>query len=131
MLNAKSIEAIIAMYKNDKGKLDFVKSLLDSFEAYHKAVFDDQIFLVIYGGGALEADDYRDKRTEVDKTRSTYHDSLITNVGILNRLAEKAGVPPVYDGLVSQQRPYRRMIANAVFEYVEYIINKTLLLNRF
>ena len=123
MLNVKSIEAIIAMYKTDKVKLDFVKSLLDSFEAYHKAVFDDQMFLVIYGGGALPADDYRDKRTEVDKTRSIYHDSLITNVGILNRLAEKAKVPPVYDGEVSQKQPYRRMLANSVFEYVEYIIN--------
>lgn len=123
MLNAKTIEQIIAQCKHDKNRLDFIKSLLDSFETYHKAVFDDQLFVIVYGNGALDADDYRDKRTQVDKTRSVYHDSLITNVGILNRLAEKEGLPPVYDGIVSGERPYRRMIANAVFEYVEHIIN--------
>lgn len=38
-------------------------------------------------------------------------------------MADKAGLDPVYDGVVSKERPYRREVANAVFEYIESIIN--------
>ena len=59
----------------------------------------------------------------VDRTRTLYHNSVISNVSILNRMADKAGLDPVYDGVVSKERPYRREVANAVFEYIESIIN--------
>ena len=39
-------------------------------------------------------------------------------------VAEKNELVPVYDGVVSEERPYRREVANAVFEYVEYLIKK-------
>ena len=34
------------------------------------------------------------------------------NVNVLNRLAEKNTLPPFYDGKVSQDRPYRREVAD-------------------
>ena len=54
--------------------------------------------------------------------RTVIHNSVIANVNLLNRLAEKNGLHPVYDGIVSEERPYRREIANAVLDYVESII---------
>ena len=44
------------------------------------------------------------------------------NVNVLNRLAEKNTLPPFYDGKVSQDRPYRREVANGVLQYVEKIV---------
>ena len=123
MLNKDTITKLIELNKDDRKTLEFIKARIDSFEQYHRAVFDDQMFQIFYVGSAIEGDEYREGRTAVDKTRTIYHNSVITNVSILNRLAEKAGLDPIYDGVVSEERPYRRQVANAVFEYIESIIN--------
>ncbi len=123
MLNKNTITKLIELNKDDRKTLEFIKSCIDSFEQYHRAVFDDQMFQIFYAGGAIEGDEYREGRMEVDKKRTIYHNSVITNVSILNNLAEKAGLDPIYDGIVSEEKPYRRQVANAVFEYIESIIN--------
>ncbi len=122
MLNNNAVCKCIAFYKDDRDALDFIKSCLDSFEQYHRAVFDDQVFQLIYGG-ALEGDEYREGRSSVDRVRTINHNCVLTNVTVLNRMAVKAGIEPVYDGIVSEERPYRREVADAVFEYIESIIN--------
>lgn len=123
MLNKETIGKLIEMNQNDRDSLDFIRSCVQSFEDYHKAVFDDQMFQIVYGGGALDGDEYREGRSSVDKTRTIHHNSVISNVNILNRMANKAGLEPVYEGVVSEERPYRREVADAVFEYIESIIN--------
>lgn len=123
MLNAKSIEKLIELNRHDRNTLDFIKSCLDSFEQYHRSVFEDQTFQILYGGGTLDGSDYRDRRSSLDSTRTTCHNSMIMNIRILNRMAAASSIDPVYDGTVSEEKPYRREIANAVFEYVESIIN--------
>ena len=124
MLNADSIDKLIAFHKSNSMMLSFIKKALDSFEEYHKAVFDEQLFPVIFGNGAMDADEYREQAMALDRKRTIRHNTVITNVGILNRMAQNAGLPPVYDGIVSEERPYRREVANAVFAYMEGIINK-------
>lgn len=124
MLNADSIDKLIAFHKSNSMMLSFIKKALDSFEEYHKAVFDEQLFPVIFGNGAMDADEYREQAMALDRKRTIRHNTVITNVGILNRMAQNAGLPPVYDGIVSEERPYRREVANAVFAYMEEIINK-------
>ena len=123
MLNKESITELIELNKSNLDSLDFIKSTLDSFEKYHKSVFDDQLFQMIYGGGTLDREDYRERRASFDRTRTIYHNSIISNVSILNRLVKNAGLMPIYDGIVSEEKPYRREVANAVFEYIESIIN--------
>lgn len=123
MLNKESINKLIALNKNDRETLDFIKSCIDSFEQYHKAVFDDQMFPLLYANGALDGSEFLCGRMSVDKIRTVHHNAVIANVSILNRLAEQAGLAPVYDGTVSEEQPYRRQIADAVFAYIENIIN--------
>ena len=123
MINAESIKKLIESNKNDREALEFIKMCLDSFEQYHKAVFDEQTFRIIFSGGPLDGDEYREHRSSVDRTRTINHNSVISNVEILNRMADKAGIEPVYDGIVSEERPYRREVANAVFGFIESIIN--------
>ena len=45
---------------------------------------------------------------------------------MLNRLAEKENIPAVYEGIVSEDRPYRRELADAVLEYIRDIIKNRL-----
>ena len=123
MLNADSIVKLIAFHKSNSMMLSFIKKALDSFEEYYEAVFDEQLFPVIFGNGAMDADEYREQAMALDRKRTIRHNTVITNVGILNRMAQNAGLPPVYDGIVSEERPYRREVANAVIAYMEGIIN--------
>ena len=53
---------------------------------------------------------------------SVFPCGALGNVNVLNRLAEKNTLPPFYDGKVSQDRPYRREVANGVLQYVEKIV---------
>ena len=60
--------------------------------------------------------------TRLDKTRTINHNALLTRVNILNRIAAEVNLPPFYDGIISEERPYRREVANAVLDYVQKII---------
>ena len=121
MLNRGSIEKLLLLYREDPVTLKFLGEIFDSFEEYHRAVFKEQLGRLLYA--AEDAEAYRDRIVSLDRARTVHHNSVIANVGILNRLAEKNGLPPVYDGVVSEERPYRREVANAVFAYLEEIIN--------
>ncbi|MBQ7547252.1 MAG: DUF3232 domain-containing protein [Clostridia bacterium] len=123
MLNADTIKKLIEMKQNEPDDLEFIDSCFDSFELYHRAVIDEQKFVALYGGGALDQNEFFKRRKEVDDARTMCHNDILISVNALNRMAEQAGLEPVYAGKVSKERPYRREVANAVFAYLEYIIN--------
>ena len=58
----------------------------------------------------------------MDRMRTTCHNAVIANVSIMNRLAEQTGLPPVYDGIVSEERPYRTELADAILAFVANVI---------
>jgi len=76
----------------------------------------------IYSFKAMEKEDYQEMVMSLDKQRTMRHNSVITSVNILNRLAQKEGLPLVYNGIVSEERPYRRELADAVLNYIEKVI---------
>ncbi|HHU53197.1 MAG TPA: hypothetical protein GXZ43_03860 [Clostridiaceae bacterium] len=57
-----------------------------------------------------------------DEKRTSAHNSLIGIVEALNNLALKHELPPVYDDIVSREQPYRRILADAVFQWMEEVI---------
>ena len=123
MLNKEVIQELINLGKSDRETLNFIKYCIDSFEEYHSAVFQTQIYKLVYGNDALELNEYLDGLSAADKLRTSNHNSVIGLVNSLNMMAESKGLAPVYDGIVSEEKPYRRQVANAVFEYIEDIIN--------
>ena len=123
MLNVESIRRLLLLHKDEPQIRKFIEDILYSFEEYHTAVYKEQVYRRIYGSGTEDTEAYRDRVVSLDRLRTVHHNNVIANVGILNRLAQSAGIPPVYDGVVSEERPHRRELANAVFAYVEEIIN--------
>ena len=121
-MNHEALIRLIAASKEDAELLDMIWSAVQAFEQYHTAVLEDQAFPLIYSG-AMVGNTYRTRRSELDKHRTTLHNAVITHVRILNRMAEQVGLPPVYDGIVSEDRPYRRQVANAVFDWISSIID--------
>lgn len=57
-----------------------------------------------------------------DKTRTIKHNALLTQVNMLNGIAAKENLPPFYEGGVSEERPYRREVANTILDYIQKII---------
>ena len=117
MINEETISSLLKIYKDDEKILNTIERCLISFEEYQL-----EICMKIFSNGNVDKDNYKIKIEELDKSRTTYHNALLGNVNVLNRLAEKNTLPPFYDGKVSQDRPYRREVANGVLQYVEKIV---------
>ena len=112
----KLVDAI----KDDSECLDMIYKCVKSFEDYHSAIFEMELKLKIFTG----MDDYRETASALDRSRTVNHNAVLANVNILNRMAGKLNIEPIYSGIVSEENPYRRDVANAVLAYVESIIQK-------
>ena len=112
---------IMAAYY-DMELMDFISERLSSFEDYHQAIYEQSIYLRLYSGKNQSGEEYREKRTQMEERRTSAHNAILASVKALNRLASERGISIIYDGVVSEDVPYRRMVADAVLAYVESII---------
>ena len=60
----------------------------------------------------------------VHLVRTIAHDSTLSKVGQLNRLAAAPGLAPIYAGIISREQPYRREVATAVSTCLQTIIER-------
>lgn len=121
-INKSAIEELISRYSGDKEMLDIIFNALSEFEQYHSRIYEMETRLKVYKSKCVSSEDYVDMRETLDKSRTSQHNMVIMNVGMLNRFATKENIPLIYEGVVSEERPYRRELANAVLDYVEDII---------
>ena len=124
MFNKETLEKIIFNYSDDKELLDMVYDAIKSFEEYHSAIYEMESRMKVYSYKNMSKEDYQDMVSTLDNRRTMLHNTVLTSVNVLNRMAVKLELPPVYDGIVSEERPYRREVANAVLSYVEEVIAK-------
>ena len=121
-VNIDTLDRIMKFFHDDDDTMDMIVKSLETFESYHHAIYSLEITRKLYSCGAIDADKYRDETLFRDRTRTVNHNALLSQVNFLNRLAEEAGLPPFYEGVVSEERPYRREVADAVLEYVRQVI---------
>ena len=116
LINTEALESLIASSRGDEDILGLIQSAIDAFETYHSKVIAHEFAQLIHAGG-----DYT-KVAAADHDRTIAHNSMLSKVSQLNRLATAQGLPPIYAGTVSQDQPYRREVATAVFAYLQTII---------
>ena len=121
-VNTETIQKLFVAFRDDQEPLETIESALMTFESYHRAIYELVVKRRLYSGGAMEGEAYREMITRLDKTRTINHNALLTQVNILNRIAAEVNLPPFYEGVVSEERPYRREVANAVLDYVHQVI---------
>lgn len=119
--NHDTISKIIARCEIDEGVLEMLGQILESFQSYHAAIYKLELQMKLYSHGRMDGDAYRNSIAEMDATRTINHNAVIANVRVLNRIADQYDLPPFYEGVISEERPYRRELANAVLEYVETV----------
>lgn len=124
MFNCEVLSKLISIYqsKGDDYGLDLICDELETFEEYHSAIYSMETKLKIKSLKSMEREDYQFMVESLDKKRTMLHNRVLIAVNVLNRMAAKEGLEPVYDGIVSEERPYRREVANAVLDYVESVI---------
>ena len=120
--NHDTISKIVERYEKDEDVLELMGQILESFQSYHAAIYKLEVQMKLFSHGGKDRDEYRSSIEELDKTRTINHNAVIANVTILNRIASRYDLPPFYNGVISEEKPYRRDIADAVLEYVETII---------
>ena len=120
-MNRKALDNLIQACKADSELLEIIQDALRSFEEYHTAIYSMEIRKQLLAG-TVDALQYQEEIGEMDRRRTSSHNAVISNISLLNRLAEQAGLPPVYEGVISRDQPYRRQIADAVLDYVRDII---------
>lgn len=121
-INQDTLAKMIAHFKDDQDDLNMIRSAIESFEDYHRSIYKLEVTRLLFSCKAIEPDVYRAENTERDRSRTLQHNAVLAKVNFLNRLAAEAGLSPFYDGIVSEDRPYRREVANAVLEFVERLI---------
>ena len=124
MLNKDTIQDLIYAYRDDGEMLEFIEEAILSFEKYHSAIIALEAKQRLYRAGAMSGDAYREIVPQMDAVRTACHNTVLSNVSALNRMAEQEGLPAVYDGVISKEQPHRRQVADAVMEYLRWMIEE-------
>ena len=122
MINRENLEKLIHEVKSDEELIELIQSCLESFGEYHHGIYDMETNLMLYNSKDMEMEEWQSFYSEMDDDRNINHNQVISSVRILNRMAAKESLPPIYEGTVSEESPYREEIADAVFAYIETII---------
>ena len=117
------LHKLIDANKDDSECLEMIFQCVQSFADYHSAIFEMEVKREIFRNSGIGSEAYQDMVSTLDRTRTANHNAVLASVSILNRIAEKSNVAPIYEGVVSEDRPYRREVADAVLAYVECVIN--------
>ena len=122
-INLENLDKLIKSWSGDTEMLDIIFLQIGKFEEYYKAIYDMEMKIKVYSEN-WSAEEYRENFSELDNFRTVCHNGVISGVKILNNMAEKQGIGAIYDGVVSTEKPYRTILADAVFEFMNEIIKK-------
>lgn len=121
-INEVSIQELFNLIKEDPDGTSFVRESLQTFSTYSAAIFRMEMYKLTQGVDPSEASEL----SRLDESRSRAHDAVIAGVENLNYVCDKNKIPPIYNGTVARERPYRVEIADAVLLYVQKVMeNRT------
>lgn len=122
-VHPETIDRLMSVYQDDSEMLEVIEDALESFEKYHQSIYTLEIKRKMFARGAMTSETYRSLIPELDSVRTRNHNKMLSGVNLLNRLAKQNNLPPFYDGEVSEEKPIRTWVADAVLEYVRQVID--------
>ena len=96
--------------------LDTVEKAMLAFHNYVNTVVDGEMKLLIQGS-SLDGQEYRDAITQYDGDRHSAHEKAIGDAKLVNRLAAREGLPPIFTGDDTQ----RHQVADFCLELEEHL----------
>ena len=123
-LNGETLAALAAACADDEDDAELLAAAFASFAAYHAAIYRMETWLRLHPPGSMEPARYREETESLDAARTRQHNDVLFQLKLLNALAKEKGLPPVYAGPVSEERPVRRQCADAVLLWVREVIER-------
>lgn len=121
-LNRDTISKIMEVYRGDPEALEMVEDALLSIEEYHVAIYEMEIKKAVLAASETDAEAYRTRVEALDRNRTVHHNAMLAQINILNRMASMNGLAPVCNGTVSEEKPYRRQVADAALAFARQVI---------
>ena len=124
-VNNETLNSLLGHFRDDQEDIAAIVHAMETFEDYQNAIYRLEITRRLFSCNAIESETYRSDTVERDRLRTYNHNAVIAQVNLLNRMAEEASLPPFYGGVVSEEKPYRRELANAILDFIwEVIVNR-------
>lgn len=114
-------ESLTRLYKTgNMDIMDSVEKALEAFSSYHSAIYklENVMRLSLYSND----NDIKHTIESLAQRRTAAHNAVITYIKIINRICEQQSLPLVFEGIVSEDRPYRTELADAVLDFVETVV---------
>lgn len=121
MFKKENFLALVEAYSDDDMVLDMIASNMNNLGNYVDSVYSMEYRIPILRA-RLDAVDFQDAVMDLDRGRRNAHEAAISSVKILNRVAGKAGLPPLYDGDVEN----RYQVADFCMEVVKELFDDRL-----
>ena len=101
---------------DDRDDFDIVTKAMESFHSYVDTVVKGETNLLLQAG-SLDGQEYRDAVSQYDGDRHSAHERAISDVKLLNRLADREELSPVFTGDETQ----RHQVADFCLELDQYL----------
>ena len=100
---------------DDQEDFDIVTKAMEAFHNYVDTVVKGETNLLLQGSN-LDGQEYRDAITNYDGDRHSAHEKAIGDAKLVNRLAAREGLPPIFTGDDTQ----RHHVADFCLELDQY-----------
>lgn len=125
MINKETLKRLISIYEDsDLEGLEIINSAMQSFIDYYLSIYHAEMYGRIFSYKSVDREVHQETIMQLDRSRRNQHDCMLSNLNILNRMAGQNNLEPFYDGVVSTERPYRRIAADEVLSFVDEIIKQ-------
>lgn len=94
---------------------DYLMSIYDYFDFIVRE--QDKVALIEAERTWLDDEDYKNRIKSIDEQRKVKHDSAISSISILNRMAANEGLEKFYDGPIDYDPESREIIAREIIKY--------------
>ena len=101
---------------DDREDFDIVAKAMEAFHRYVDTVVTGETKLLLQGS-SLDSQEYRDAITQYDGDQHSAHEKAIGDAKLVNRLAAREGLPPIFTGDETQ----RHQIADFCLELDQYL----------
>lgn len=121
-INKNSVLLLREKIKDDATAMLELQNCIQSFMEYSSRIYKLEIYRQLFNYDNISREDFQQEVISLDQSRTASHNTVISNINILNRLCKQSGIPLIYEGVVSIERPYRVEIADVVLAYVAQVI---------
>ncbi len=113
------VNALLEKIKDDADKTSLVRDMVDSCANYVDTVVNVENAINVYRFRVEDPSELRVMIQRLDQTRRIVHNTVISNVRIVDRLCKINGVEPVFGGLDEDRLAIAEFAKKVVDEFFE------------